>query len=117
VTGDVPGPERALPELDRLYDHRVRLAIAVLLARREALSFSRLKHTLGETDGSLGAHLRKLEDAGHVEVTKEFVQRKPVTWYRLSATGHEALSRHVAALGRMLASLDAPYPPADQGDR
>jgi DNA-binding MarR family transcriptional regulator len=115
VAAEPPGPEGALPELDRLFDHRVRLAIAVLLARRDALSFSRLKHTLGETDGSLGAHLRKLEDAGHVEVTKEFVDRKPVTWYRLSTAGRAALSRHVAALGRMLASLDEPSHP-DKGD-
>ena len=111
-----PGPESALLELDRLFEHRVRLAVAVLLTRRDALSFSRLKQTLGETDGSLGAHLRKLEDAGYVEVTKEFVQRKPVTWYRLSAAGRSALSRHVAALERMLASLDAPLRSTDQGD-
>ena len=111
------GPERALPELDRLYEHRVRLAIAVLLARRDALSFSRLKQTLGETDGSLGAHLRKLEDSGYVEVRKEFVQRKPVTWYGLSAAGRASLSRHVAALERLLASLDAPLPPEDEGER
>ena len=114
---DPPGPEAALPELERLLEHRVRLAVAVLLARRDALSFSRLKSTLGETDGSLGAHLRKLEDAGFVEVHKEFVQRKPVTWYRLTAAGRAALSRHVAALERLLACLGDVDQPADRGDR
>jgi DNA-binding PadR family transcriptional regulator len=105
-----------LPELDRLFEHRVRLAVAVLLARRDALSFSRLKETLGETDGSLGAHLRRLEDAGFVAVTKEFVQRKPVTWYRLSAAGRAALTRHVAALERLLAGLDASPEPKSEGE-
>jgi DNA-binding MarR family transcriptional regulator len=97
-----------LPALDRLLEHRVRLALAVLLARRDALSFSRLKETLDETDGSLGAHLKRLEDAGYVRVDKEFVQRKPVTWYRITTTGRAALARHVAALERLLGGLDAP---------
>lgn len=104
----IADPAAALPELDKLLEHRVRLAIAVLLARRDALSFSRLKEVLEETDGSLGAHLKRLEDAGHVEVEKEFVERKPVSWYRLTAAGRTALSRHAAGLERLLAGLDDP---------
>ena len=109
-SGDTPtagNPIGALPELDKLFEHRVRLAIAVLLARREALSFSRLKELLEETDGSLGAHLRRLEEAGYVAVEKEFVARKPVTWYRLAASGRSALDRHVAGLERLLSGLTA----------
>lgn len=104
---EAPGeePGAALPELDRLLEHRVRLAIAVLLARRDALSFSRLKELLGETDGSLGAHLRRLEDAGYVTFEKEFVARKPVTWYRLAPDGRRALARHVEGLERLLSGL------------
>lgn len=100
------GALAALPELDRLLEHRVRLAIAALLARRDALSFSRLKELLEETDGSLGAHLRRLEEAGYVGVEKEFVGRKPVTWYRLTAAGRRALERHVGALEKLLAGLE-----------
>lgn len=90
---------------DRLLDHRVRLAICVLLARRDRLSFSRLKELLDETDGSLGAHLRRLEEAGHLAVDKEFRDRRPVTWYALTRSGRRALEEHVAALGRLLAGL------------
>ena len=53
-----------------LLEHRVRLAICVLLSRHEAISFSRLKQVLEENDGSLGAHLRKLENAGYVGLRK-----------------------------------------------
>ena len=95
----------ALPELDRLLEHRIRLAIAALLARRDALSFSRLKELLDETDGSLGAHLRRLEEAGYVTVEKEFVARKPVSWYRLAPPGRRALDRHIAGLERLLSGL------------
>ena len=41
-----------LTALDDLLQHRVRITVAVLLARHDQLSFSRLKELLGETDGS-----------------------------------------------------------------
>jgi DNA-binding PadR family transcriptional regulator len=66
------------------------------------LSFRRLRELLQETDGNLGAHLRKLEDAGYVEVSKEFVERKPVSWYRLSPKGRKALKKHLDALSRLI---------------
>lgn len=91
---------------DRLLEHRVRLALCVLLARRDALSFRRLKELTDETDGSLGAHLRRLEEAGYLTVRKEFRERKPVSWYALTAEGRGALNRHVRALERLLAGLD-----------
>lgn len=94
--------------LDSLLDHRVRLAICVLLSRSDRLSFSRLQELTAETDGSLGAHLRKLEDAGHVNVKKEFVGRKPTSWYALSPAGLEALAAHLDALTDLLSSAGRP---------
>lgn len=93
---------RRLAALDTLLDHRVRLAICVLLSRYDRLSFSRLKELTAETDGSLGAHLRKLEDAGYVKVKKEFVARKPTSWYSLSPKGMSALAVHLEALTELL---------------
>jgi DNA-binding PadR family transcriptional regulator len=76
----------------------VRLAIAVLLTRWDRLSFSRLRDLTGETDGSLGAHLRRMEEAGYLAADKEFVDRKPVTWYALAPAGRKALAAHLGAL-------------------
>ena len=67
--------------------------------------FRRLKEVLGETDGSLGAHLRRLEDASYVSVRKEFEERKPISWYSLTAEGRAALERHVRGLESLLAEL------------
>ncbi len=91
-----------LEAIDRLLEHRVRLAICVLLTRYDRLSFSRLKELTGESDGSLGAHLRRLEDERYVTVKKEFVERKPVSWYRLTAAGRKALAAHLDALGGLI---------------
>ena len=85
-----------------MLQHRSRVATTVLLARHGTLSFSRLKQLLGETDGNLGAQLRKLEEAGHLGVRKEFQDRRPVTWYRLAPKGRRALTAHLDALGRLV---------------
>lgn len=94
-----------LDELDLLngvLEHRVRLAACVLLSRHDAMSFTGLKQVLGETDGSLGAHLRKLEESGYLAVEKTYRNRRPVTWYRLSETGRTSLKRHLSALTRLI---------------
>lgn len=95
-----------LEGVDRLLEHRVRLAILVLLTRYDRLSFSRLKDVTGETDGSLGAHLRRLEDAGYLAVEKEFVDRKPTTWYAINADGAAALESHMNALEDLIRQAD-----------
>ena len=95
----------ALEELDLLnglLEHRVRLAACVLLSRHDAMSFTGLKQVLGETDGSLGAHLRKLEESGYLAVEKTYRNRRPVTWYRLSESGRTSLKRHLSVLTRLI---------------
>ena len=78
----ISGLSTKLAALNGLLEHRVRLAICVLLSAHDALSFTRLKQALGETDGSLGAHLRKLEDSEYVSAEKTYRSRRPVTWYQ-----------------------------------
>jgi DNA-binding MarR family transcriptional regulator len=91
-----------LAGLDDLFEHRSRLAACVLLSRADQLSFSRLRQLLGETDGNLGAQLRKLENAGFIGVRKAHENRRPVTWYRLTAAGRRALVAHLDALTRLI---------------
>ena len=91
-----------LAGLDDLLQHRARITAAVLLSRHDQLSFSRLKALLNETDGNLGAHLRRLEDAGYLTVRKTFQDRRPVTWYRLTGQGRRALTSHLEGLGRLI---------------
>jgi DNA-binding PadR family transcriptional regulator len=91
-----------LASLDGLFEHRVRLAICVLLSKHDAMSFSRFKQVLGETDGSLGTHLRKLENAGYLSIEKTFRNRRPVTWYTLTPSGRVRLMEHIANLTRLI---------------
>ena len=99
---EVSSADLPFAEWDDLLQHRARIGAAVLLARHDQLSFSRLKVLLQETDGNLGAQMRKLEDAGYVAARKEFQNRRPVTWYGLTAKGKRALSQHLANLGQLI---------------
>jgi len=85
-------------QIDKLLEHRSRLAICSLLAKYDQMSFRRFKELLGETDGNLGAQLRKLEDAEYLTVSKEFEDRKPISWYSITDTGRASLLQHITAL-------------------
>jgi len=91
--------------LDDLLHSRIRLAVMAVLASVEQAEFSFLKQQVKATDGNLGAHLRKLEEAGYLTATKQFVDRKPQTRYALSATGYQALAAHLRKLEAMLTGV------------
>ncbi len=91
--------------LDRLLHDRMRLGIVSALAAADdrSLSFTELKSAIAATDGNLGGHVRKLEDAGYVSCEKTFAGRTPRTDYRLTAPGRRALEKylnHLAAIIR-----------------
>jgi DNA-binding transcriptional ArsR family regulator len=98
--------------LDRLLEHRTRLGACVLLAQGGSLAFAQLRLLLDETDGNLGAHLRKLEDAGYIAADKQFVDRKPVTRYALTRAGTKALEQHLAGLQALLGAVPGPVAPS-----
>ncbi|MFQ5843936.1 MAG: winged helix-turn-helix domain-containing protein [Planctomycetota bacterium] len=93
---------RRLEPFDPLLLSQARLGIiSVLVTRREA-SFSDLKTLLGLTQGNLGAHLQKLEEAGYVAVRKAFVRRRPRTTCTITRRGRSAFLRHVERLAGVL---------------
>ena len=93
-----------LARLDKLLEHRSRLGACVLLADTDMMSFTSLKQLLKETDGNMGAHLRKLEDSGYISVNKRFENRKPISWYKLTPKGEKALQAHLDALQAVIRS-------------
>lgn len=90
---------------DALFDavllSQARLGIVTVLLARPEATFSDLKDVLGLTQGNLGIHLQKLEEAGYVAVEKEFVDRRPRTTARLTPKGRAAFLQHVARLDRV----------------
>lgn len=74
------------------------------LPSREQLEFVRLKAIVGMTDGNLGAHIVTIEEAGYLEVEKDFVGKKPRTRVRLTKAGRRAFENYVAFLREIVGS-------------
>ena len=91
--------------LNEIIHQPVRMRImAALMALQDSgqIEFTHLRDVLSLTDGNLGAHLRKLEDAGYVSLDKTFVARKPRTFVATTKNGRQAFEDHVEALEQIL---------------
>ena len=89
-----------------LLSERSRLVILASLATSsEAMDFLQLLLETKLTKGNLSVHVRKLEEAGLVEVTKEFVERKPCTQYRCTKLGRKELKGYLASVERLLKDM------------
>ena len=88
--------------IDEVIHGRVRLGIMAFLAGADSAEFSTLKARLQLTDGNLSVHLRKLEDAGYVEILKAFVGRKPQTQAKITKAGRAAFARYLAAMSALV---------------
>jgi DNA-binding MarR family transcriptional regulator len=94
-----------MAEFNDIIHQPVRLRIMsalVTLEPGDEVDFTYLRDLLEVTDGNLGAHLRKLEEAGYIAVNKTFVERKPRTYVSATAGGRKAFQEHVAALESIL---------------
>jgi len=89
--------------LERLFHEPNRLAImSALCAADSGLPFSELRERCGLTDGNLNRHLKALEEAGAVRITKKFVDAKPQTKIFVSKQGLDRFSDYLAALSEVL---------------
>jgi DNA-binding MarR family transcriptional regulator len=94
-----------MASLNETIHQTVRLRIMAALVTLETgneVDFTYLRDLLQVTDGNLGAHLRKLEEAGYIAVNKIFVERKPHTFVSVTAAGRKVFQEHVAALESIL---------------
>ena len=88
-------------ELDNVIHQPARLQIMaslVALGAGEQMEFVYLRELLKLTDGNLGAHLAKLEEAKYVKIEKTFIARKPKTFVAATDRGRDAFGEHVKAL-------------------
>jgi len=90
-------PETFL-QLDRVIHEKGRLAIMSMLAASPELSFTELRDALNMTDGNLTTHIRTLQEAGYVSVTKSFRDNRPLTTCALTAAGKKAFTNYINLL-------------------
>ena len=91
-----------ISNLNKQFENRIRLGIMSALMVNEYVDFNTLKSLLGLTDGNLASHLAALEKHQLIEVTKQFIGRKPNTRYAATKSGKEAFTKHLEYLDKLL---------------
>ena len=89
--------------LERVIHEKARLGILASLATHgDGLAFSELKQQCALTDGNLNRHLQVLQDAGLVDVRKEFTNRRPQTLCRLTGEGRRRFVEYIGVLEQIV---------------
>ena len=89
--------------LERVFHEPRRMAImAALLSEADGMTFNQLKDGLRLTDGNLSRHLKALREADAITLDKAFVDNKPRTTARLTATGRSRFMEYLDALEAVL---------------
>ncbi len=88
--------------INKAFDHRIRLGIMSILMVNDYADFNMLKELLGATDGNLASHTKALEKEAYVSVEKQFIGRKPNTRYAATKLGKAAFKKHIDALEKLI---------------
>ncbi|MEU8179809.1 transcriptional regulator [Micromonospora sp. NPDC049047] len=94
-----------MTELDPVIHAQARLRVVASLSALgdgDRIAFPRLQELLEMTAGNLSVHLRKLEEAGYVEISKTHRGRTPATLVQLSRRGRLAFEEYTEAIRALL---------------
>ena len=89
-------------QLDRIIHEKGRLAIMSMLAATPELSFTEMRDALAMTDGNLTTHIRTLQEAGYVSITKSFQNNRPHTTCSLTPAGKRAFTGYINLLEQII---------------
>jgi DNA-binding transcriptional ArsR family regulator len=94
-------------DLDKIIHERARLRILTYLASEssEETSFTELQEKLELSSGNLSIQLKKLKEAGYIDIQKTFKDNKPYTTVSLNPTGYKALLSYVEEMEKIIGAL------------
>jgi DNA-binding MarR family transcriptional regulator len=96
------GDFEPIADINRLIHEPARLMILAHLYVVESADFLFLSRQTGLTAGNLSSHLSKLEEAGYIEIKKEFLDKRPHTMLSLTEEGRTAIRDYVQSMKRVL---------------
>ena len=91
-----------MTDLDPVIHESARLVLVSSLYVVEEADFVYLANRTQYTSGKISSHMAKLEAAGYVDISKEFVGKRPRTTYRLTETGRNAFEQYRASIEGLL---------------
>jgi DNA-binding MarR family transcriptional regulator len=93
-----------IQNINKAFDHRIRLGIMSVLMVNESADFNTLKEILGVTDGNLASHAKALENESFIAIEKQFIGKKPNTKYIATTLGKKAFREHIEALEKLISN-------------
>ena len=97
--------QHPLATIDQIIHAPARLMILVTLYVVESLDYVFLKNQTDLSWGNLATHLKKLEEAGYIEITKGYQGKKPHSLIRLTQEGREEFKKYKNKLKGILDDL------------
>jgi DNA-binding MarR family transcriptional regulator len=89
-------------QFDELVHAPNRLRICAFPGDTSSAEFSVLRDLLGVADSVLRKHLKVLQDAGYLTVSKPTGRGRVRTWVQLTPEGRRVCAGHVAALKNLI---------------
>lgn len=89
--------------LDRVIHEKARLSILTsLMTHPNGLTFGDLKRLCGLTDGNLSRHIKVLQEADLINVTKGYEGNRPHTSCSITAAGQNQFLEYVSVLEQVI---------------
>lgn len=89
------------PVFDAVIHAPGRLQICAVLSGADNAEFAMVRDAIGVSDSVMSKHVKQLEDAGYVAVSKATAGGRQRTWLKLTPAGKAAFASHVAELTRL----------------
>ncbi len=88
--------------LDSVLNQQVRLAVVSILIKVQKADFNFLKEQTQTTQGNLSHQLKKLKEAGYIQIDKTFENNYPKTFCSLTKKGKKAFEQYVGHMKKYL---------------
>ncbi|MBN1791350.1 MAG: transcriptional regulator [Bacteroidales bacterium] len=85
-------------DLDPLLHSQLRLAIVSILMTGESADFNQIMDITKATSGNISVQIKKLQDAGYIEVVKSFKNNYQNTALKITNKGIKAFENYVECL-------------------
>ncbi|MUN63423.1 helix-turn-helix domain-containing protein [Kocuria sediminis] len=104
---DATAGQDVAPVLDETIHSPHRLRICALLHQLGTTEYQLLRESLQVSASVLSKHLKKLEEAGYVDLSTRTIGTRPHGWATLTACGARAYRSHLAYLEELIQIADS----------
>lgn len=89
-------------DLDPLLHSQLRLAIVSMLVTSEKVEFTHIKEETKAAAGNISIQIKKLNEAGYIDVEKTFKNNYPLTMLSITEKGVKAFESYVNNLKKYI---------------